>query len=64
MKNIFLYVIVFVSSAVMLALEILGIRILGPFYGTGLFLWSAMITVTFGALTLGYRFGGIMADRK
>ncbi len=46
MKNFFLYVIVFISGASVLAIEILGTRILGPFYGVSLFLWSALITVT------------------
>lgn len=59
-----LYVIVFISGASVLALEILGTRILGPFYGVSLFLWSALITVTLAALSLGYLLGGRWADRK
>ncbi|MEJ2722414.1 MAG: fused MFS/spermidine synthase, partial [bacterium] len=43
--------------------EILGTRILGPFYGVSLFLWSALITVTLAALSLGYAVGGRWADR-
>ncbi len=54
MKNIFLYVIVFTGGASVLAIEILGTRILGPFYGVSLFLWSALITVTLIALSIGY----------
>ena len=48
----------------MLAIEILGTRILGPFYGVSLFLWSALITVTLVALSAGYVIGGRLADRK
>ncbi|HEU4364498.1 MAG TPA: fused MFS/spermidine synthase [Candidatus Krumholzibacteria bacterium] len=58
-----LYVIVFVSGAVVLAIEIAGTRVLGPFYGVSLFLWSALITVTLAALSLGYAIGGRWADR-
>lgn len=58
-----LYVIVFMSGAAVLAVEILGTRILGPFYGVSLFLWSALITVTLAALSLGYALGGRWADR-
>jgi spermidine synthase len=58
-----LYVIVFLSGAAVLALEILGTRLLGPFYGVSLFLWSALITVTLAALSLGYAVGGRWADR-
>jgi hypothetical protein len=61
---LFLYVIVAVSGASVLALEILGTRILGPEYGVSLFLWSALITVTLAALSAGYLAGGAMADRS
>jgi spermidine synthase len=62
MKNGFIYVVVSVSGASVLALEILGTRILGPYYGVSLFLWSALITVTLAALALGYALGGRWAD--
>jgi spermidine synthase len=64
MKDFFLYTAVAVSGAAVLALEILGTRILGPFYGVGLFLWSALITVTLAALSLGYLIGGRIADKN
>ena len=64
MKSIYLYIIVFISGASVLALEILGTRILGPFYGVSLFLWSALITVTLAALSVGYALGGRWADQK
>ncbi len=63
MQRIFLYIIVFVAGAAVLAVEILGTRILGPFYGVSLFLWSALITVTLVALSAGYVIGGRWADR-
>ena len=64
MRHLPLYTIVFVSGAVVLAIEILGTRVLGPFYGVNLFLWSALITVTLAALSLGYVVGGRRADRN
>jgi spermidine synthase len=62
-NNWHLYVIVSISGASVLAVEILGTRILGPFYGVSLFLWSALITVTLSALSVGYAIGGRLADR-
>jgi spermidine synthase len=62
MKNGYIYLVVSVSGASVLALEILGTRVLGPFYGVSLFLWSALITVTLAALALGYTIGGRWAD--
>jgi spermidine synthase len=64
MRHLPLYTIVFVSGAVVLAVEIVGTRVLGPFYGVNLFLWSALITVTLAALSLGYALGGRWADRS
>lgn len=62
-KHWYLYVVVFVAGAAVLAVEILGTRILGPFYGVSLFLWSALITVTLAALSVGYILGGRWADK-
>ena len=63
MRSSMLYTIVSISGASVLAIEMLGTRILGPFYGVSLFLWSALIAVTLAALALGYAVGGRWADR-
>jgi spermidine synthase len=59
-----LYLIVSMSGAAVLAVELLGTRVLGPFYGVSLFLWSALISVTLAALSAGYAIGGGWADRS
>jgi spermidine synthase len=64
MNRNYVTTVVAVAGAAVLALEILGTRVLGPFYGVSLFLWSALITVTLAALSAGYFIGGIWADRK
>jgi len=53
----------FVSGAAVMALEILGTRMIGPHFGVGLFVWTSLITVTLVALALGYWLGGSLADR-
>jgi spermidine synthase len=63
MKRGGLMVVVSLSGAAVLVLEILGTRVLGPFYGVSLFLWSALIAVTLAALAAGYALGGRWADR-
>lgn len=63
MRHLPLNAVVFISGASVLAIEILGTRILGPFYGVSLFLWSSLITVTLVALSAGYWAGGRWADR-
>jgi spermidine synthase len=59
-----LFVVVALSGAAVLMLEILGTRVLGPFYGVSLFLWSALISVTLAALAAGYALGGRWAQRS
>jgi len=61
--SLWLYAVVAMSGAGVLALEILGTRLLGPFYGVSLYLWSALISVTLAALSTGYALGGRWADR-
>ena len=58
-----LYATVSVTGAAVMMLELLGTRIIGPFYGVSLFVWSSLISVTLIALALGYYLGGWLADR-
>ncbi|MBN4049190.1 fused MFS/spermidine synthase [archaeon AH-315-M20] len=60
----YLYVTVFITGAVILILEILGTRIIAPYYGTTIYVWSSLISVTLVALALGYFLGGWLADKK
>lgn len=59
-----LRVALFLSGASVMVLEILGTRIIGPHFGVGLFVWTALITVTMVALATGYWLGGKLADRR
>ena len=62
--NKLLFLVVFISGSAILAIEILGTRILGPYYGVSIFLWSALIGVTLIALSIGYTLGGHWADKN
>ena len=64
MKKFYLEIVVFVSGAVVMAFEIIGSRMLGPYVGTSITVWSAIIGVILMSLSLGYYFGGRYADRK
>ncbi|MFI5349545.1 MAG: fused MFS/spermidine synthase [Elusimicrobiota bacterium] len=54
----------FVSGACSLALEVVGTRLISPFYGSSIYTWSALITTTLLALAFGYAWGGRLADRS
>ena len=64
MKKILLELTVFTSGAVVMIYEIVGSRILGPYIGTSIFVWTSLIGIILGSLSLGYWLGGRMADRK
>jgi spermidine synthase len=53
-----------VCGALVMVVEVLGSRVLGPFFGVSLFVWTSLITVTLVALAAGYAAGGIAADKK
>ncbi|MBI4362135.1 MAG: fused MFS/spermidine synthase [Euryarchaeota archaeon] len=54
--------VAFANGGVILALEILASRILSPVFGSSLAVWSSLIAVVLGGLSLGYMWGGRRAD--
>jgi len=55
---------VFICGAVVMIFELVGSRVLGPYFGTSIFVWTSLIGVILGSLSLGYYFGGKIADKK
>lgn len=55
--------ITFVAGAAVMGLEIMASRLLAPSYGDTVYVWGNLIAVIMGALAVGYRRGGIAADR-
>jgi spermidine synthase len=51
-------------GAMVMVIEVLGSRVIGPFYGVSLFVWTSLITVALVALALGYVSGGFLSDRR
>ena len=46
-----------------MAFEFLGARKMAPFFGSGVYVWGAVIAVFMLALSVGYLLGGRLADR-
>jgi len=59
-----LEIIVFVCGAVVMMLEMVGSRILAPYLGTSIVVWTSLIGIILGSLSLGYYWGGKIADEK
>ncbi|MFW5845097.1 MAG: fused MFS/spermidine synthase [Planctomycetota bacterium] len=63
MHLIMLYCTSIICGFCMMALEMIGGRFLQPVFGTGIDVWSAIITVFILSLSIGYVLGGRIADR-
>ncbi|MCH7535373.1 MAG: fused MFS/spermidine synthase, partial [Bacteroidetes bacterium] len=56
--------IALIEGSTVMAIEILGAKMLAPFYGSSIFVWTSVIACTLLSLMLGYFAGGRMADEK
>lgn len=66
-SRLFLLYLMFTAvacGALVMVVEILGSRVIGPFFGVGLFVWTSLIAVTLLALALGYWLGGHWSDHN
>jgi len=63
-RNRFLYVLVFVVGTGSLGAEIAVARLMAPFFGASTIVWANTIGVVLVALSIGYWFGGRLADRN
>ncbi|MBX2858169.1 MAG: fused MFS/spermidine synthase [Cellvibrionaceae bacterium] len=57
------YGTVSVTGAAVMMVELLGTRIIGPYYGVSLIVWSSLLSVSLLALSMGYAVGGRYADK-
>ena len=44
-----------------MSVELMGAKLLAPFYGSSLYVWTAVLAITVLGLTLGYYFGGAIS---
>ncbi|MBF0163943.1 MAG: fused MFS/spermidine synthase [Magnetococcales bacterium] len=58
MKSMLVYLVAGWSGYYVMAVELLGGRALSPFFGTGIYVWGAIIALFMLALSIGYLIGG------
>ncbi|MBF0429521.1 MAG: fused MFS/spermidine synthase, partial [Magnetococcales bacterium] len=59
-----IYLITWWSGFFVMGLELLGGRTLAPFFGTGIYVWGAIITLFMLSLSIGYLLGGHLSERQ
>ena len=62
LKKFSLSFVVFLTGACVLIVEVVATRILSPYYGNTIFTVSSVIGIVLAALSVGYYFGGKLAD--
>ncbi|MCX6737873.1 MAG: fused MFS/spermidine synthase [Candidatus Parcubacteria bacterium] len=62
-KRNFLLLVVFITGAAVLVVEVVATRILAPYFGNTIFSVSSILGVILAALSVGYYIGGILADK-
>lgn len=62
-RDVFICVVVFACGWALMAVEILGGRMLGPYFGSDIYVWGSVISVFLLALSIGYFLGGLLSQR-
>src|SRR5215216_6242894 len=58
-----IYLVAFITGAIVMSFEMLGSRYLNPYFGSGIYTWASLISTVLAALCAGYFLGGLLADR-
>lgn len=53
----------FIEGAAVMAIELLGAKLIAPFYGASLYVWSATLAITLCALSMGYFLGALISEK-
>ena len=59
-----LHATLFISGGAILALELLASRIMTPYFGVSLYIWTGILSITLVSLALGYWLGGKLAAAR
>ncbi len=58
-----LKIVALVCGGGLMGLEMAGVRLLEPYFGSTIYVWGSIIGIFLGSLSLGYWLGGHLADR-
>jgi len=52
-----------IEGGAVMAVELLGAKLIAPSYGASLYVWATTLAVTMGGLTTGYLLGGVISEK-
>jgi hypothetical protein len=55
---IIIYILAFVGGFTIMSLELLGGRVMAPYFGSSIYVWGSIITIFMLSLSIGYLIGG------
>jgi len=55
--------IAFVAGYLIMSLELLGFRLLAPYFGNSIYVWGSLIGLILATLSVGYYFGGWLIEK-
>ncbi|MBI4929334.1 MAG: fused MFS/spermidine synthase [Bacteroidetes bacterium] len=58
------YFLSFLEGASVMAAELLGAKMLAPYFGSSLYVWASVLGITLGGLAMGYFAGGVFSQKK
>lgn len=58
------YLVSFLEGASVMLAELIGAKLLSPFFGSSLYVWSSVMAITLGGLAAGYFVGGIISVKE
>lgn len=59
-----LYTVSFIEGATVMIAELCGAKLLSPFFGSSLNVWSAVMAITLAGLASGYFIGGVLSKKN
>ncbi|MEI6489678.1 MAG: fused MFS/spermidine synthase [Bacteroidota bacterium] len=60
----FYFLLSFIEGGSVMATELLGAKMLAPYFGSSLYVWATVLAITLGGLASGYFAGGILSYRN
>jgi predicted membrane-bound spermidine synthase len=60
----FYFLLSFIEGGSVMAAELLGAKMLAPYFGSSLYVWASVLAITLGGLAVGYFAGGILSYKS